>query len=242
MLGGMTVERHLDWDSCYNARDLGGLPRRTGGQTRWGAVVRSDNPDRFSEQTWAKVHDYGIRTRIDLRGDHEMLDGVEPAGITELTIALDDLSDEEFWNKHGETGDYTSCTPLYYTPFLDRFPHRIAEVCTAIAHAEPGGVLLHCAAGRDRTGLVSLVLLALADVEPEAIAADHALSTDRLRPAWVDLNLADQTAVIEKLIARSGTTARDSLLATLERLNAREYLTKAGMSSEDIELLKDRLV
>ncbi|MEV4316644.1 tyrosine-protein phosphatase [Actinocrispum sp. NPDC049592] len=238
----MTVERHLDWDSCYNARDLGGLPRRNGGQTRWGAVVRSDNPDRFSEETWAKVHDYGIRTRIDLRGEHEMLDGVEPKGITRLTIPLDDRSDEEFWNKYGENGDFTSCTPLYYTPFLDRFPHQIAKVCTAIAHAEPGGVLLHCAAGRDRTGLISLVLLALADVEPEAIVADHALSTERLKPAWAELNLDDQTAAIEKVIARSGTTARDSLLATLERLNARDYLTKAGMSSADVELLEDRLV
>jgi protein tyrosine/serine phosphatase len=235
----MTAERHLAWEGCYNARDLGGLKLRDGGETRWGTTVRSDNPARLSEQTWAAVHEYGIRTLIDLRNPDEIAGEVRPAGITTIAIALDGVEDKEFWDHYG--GARLNGTPLYYTPFLERFPARIAEVCTAIAQAEPGGVMFHCAAGRDRTGLVSLILLGLAGVEPDEIAADHALSTDRLKPAWADLNLGDQTAAIERLLAKHNTTGRESLLATIAAVDPAEYLSNAGMTSADIDALRARL-
>jgi protein tyrosine/serine phosphatase len=237
----MTAERHLAWEGCYNARDLGGLKLRDGGETRWGSMVRSDNPARMTEAGWAAAREYGIRTRIDLRNPDEIAADACRSGITTVTIALDDPMDEEWWSQYGHRGSHIYGTPLYYTPFLDRFPHQVAKVCTAIAQAEPGGVLFHCAAGRDRTGLISLILLSLADAEPEEIAADHALSTDRLRPAWVELNLTDQTPAIEQVLARNNTTAREALLATIAAFDAAEYLAKAGLTSDDIAALRDRL-
>jgi hypothetical protein len=87
-----------------------------------------------------------------------------------------------------------------------------------------------------------VVLLSLADVEPEEIAADHILSTSRLKPAWAELNLTDQTDAIEKVLTRHGTTARESLLATISAFDAAKYLASAGMTSTDIAALRDRLV
>ena len=51
-------------------------------------------------------------------------------------------------------------TPLYYGPFVERFPARIEQVLDAIEQARPGGVLFHCVGGRDRTGLVAIAALA----------------------------------------------------------------------------------
>ncbi|WP_165961008.1 tyrosine-protein phosphatase [Actinocrispum wychmicini] len=236
----MTAERHQDWEGCYNARDLGGLKRRGGGETRWGTTFRSDNPERLTEAAWARVHGLGIRTVIDLRGAYEVKPDGRAEDITSLNIVMDDETDREFWDHWN--GTMLSGTPLYYQAFLDRFPERIGEICTAVARAEPGGVLFHCAAGRDRTGLIALILLALVDVEPEEIAADHGLSADRLRPAWAELNLDDQTATIERLIAAENTTARESILSAVAGLDPVKYLRNAGLTSEDIDSLRARLI
>lgn len=236
----MTVERHQEWEGCYNARDLGGLKRRDGSETRWGTTFRSDNPERLTEAAWAAVHKLGIRTIIDLRGSYEVKPDGRPKDITSLNIVMDDETDHEFWEPLNST--LLSATPLYYPAYLERYPHKIAEILTAIARAKPGGVLYHCAAGRDRTGLITLILLALADVEPEEIAADHELSTDRLRPAWTALGMSDHTETLAKVIADRNTTARDSILSTLVGLDPEKYLRDAGVTSEDIHSLRARLI
>src|SRR5690242_17567932 len=106
----MTVERHQAWDGCYNARDLGGLKRRDGSETRWGTTFRSDNPERLTEAAWAEVHERGIRTIIDLRGSYEVKPDRRPADITSLNIVMDDESDQEFWEHLNST--WLSSTPL----------------------------------------------------------------------------------------------------------------------------------
>ena len=78
---------------------------------------------------------------------------------------------------------------------------------TAIAYARPGGVLFHCMGGRDRTGMITMLVLGLVGVAPEDIAADYELSAGLC---------ADADAVTEGL-TRAGTTARAELLRTLER-------------------------
>src|SRR5918994_2351320 len=79
-------------------------------------------------------------------------------------------------------------TPLYNGPFVQRFPDRIERVLDAVEQARPGGVLFHCVGGRDRTGLVAIILLAVAGVAPEAAgptcpACCLASSRGRGRPA-----------------------------------------------------------
>jgi protein-tyrosine phosphatase len=238
----MGADRHLDWDGLLNARDLGGLPTATG-ETRWGAVVRSENPERLTAAGWAALRAYGIRTIVDLRNENER--GADtaprPPDLVTVQVPLEDYDGEpEFWQEWRDTGLWA--TPLYYQVFLDRFPRPVAAAVTAIATAGPGGVLVHCAAGKDRTGLVSLMLLALAGVAAEHIVADHTVSYERLRPLWVRLGVVEQSTAIAKLVADRGTTLEESLRATLAALDIEAYLLASGVSADDLAAVRTRLL
>jgi protein-tyrosine phosphatase len=227
--------RHLDWDGARNVRDLGGLPVAGGALTRWGAIVRADALDHLTAAGWSALHAHGVRTVIDLRNDGAGApdSARRPAGLTSLQLPLDGVEDTEFWERWG-TGPQFG-TPLYYGPFLERFPQRVAGVLAAIAGAAPGGVAVHCGIGRDRTGLIAALLLALAGVAPDAIAADYALSTERL-------GRDEQAMRIEAFLARESTTAGEVLIATLATLDVTAYLRAAGLGDDVLSALRSRLV
>ena len=168
--------RHLAWEGCFNVRDLGGLRTTDGSRTRWGRVVRADSLETLTASGWAALSAHGVRTVIDLRNDDEI--GVDvaprPAAVTTVHLPLDGSDDREFWDTWDSGPQFA--TPLYYGPHLQRFPERSAAVLSAIARAAPGGVVFHCASGRDRAGQVSMLLLALVGVAVEEIAADYAMS------------------------------------------------------------------
>jgi protein-tyrosine phosphatase len=233
----MTKDRHLAWEGCWNARDLGGLRLREGGETRWGTTVRMDSPYRLTEQSWQQLWDYGIRTVIDLRNTAEIKADRRPATITTVHVPLDSDKDPDFVPDRG-----LECTPLYYRAFLDSCPSRVANVFRAIAAAQPGGLVYHCAAGRDRTGIVTMVLLTLAGVEPDEIAADNVLSGPRLKPAWAALRMHDQSGAIDELLAQRGTTVHEAALTAVKDFDAAEYLRKAGLSATEIAVIRNRLV
>ena len=236
----MAVGRHLDWDGCYNVRDLGGLRAAGGRPIRRGAVVRSDAVSRLTAAGWSALHAHGVRTIVNLRDPTEYEPDVapRPAGLTTLTLPLEDRSDAEFWRQWRDL----SSTPLYYRPFLHHRPERVAAVFAAIAEASPGGVLLHCAAGRDRTGLIALVLLTLVGVSPEEIAADHALSAERLRLRSVHLGRVDEDIRAQELLRAANTSARAEILATLASFDPADYLRAAGLGDDRLAAVRTRLL
>ncbi|HET6500925.1 MAG TPA: tyrosine-protein phosphatase [Amycolatopsis sp.] len=167
----MQQNREVGWEGFFNARDLGGLPTLDGEVTRFGAFLRSADLRFVTPAGWREAHAAGVRTIADLRNDDEVLpadrtDASEvSAEIERVRIPLDDSADTEFWaHVHRE---HLDGNPLYYRPFLDRKGTRCAAAITAFAAAGPGGILFHCGVGRDRTGLVALLLLSLARVDPE---------------------------------------------------------------------------
>ena len=210
----MSSRRSLNWAGCYNARDLGGLPLIGGGETRFGQLIRSGAGD------FAEADAYGVRTVIDLRNDDE-----RPAGLDALHIPLDAKEDHEFWDVWG-TGPQFG-TPLYYAPHLERHPERSAAVIKAIAQAPAGGVLFHCGGGRDRAGQIAVLVLAIAGVEPESIAADYALS-----PA------DDQT---DAFLAERGTTGEQVILDTLASVDVEAILRRGGATEADFDAVRERL-
>src|ERR1700759_4503889 len=208
-------DRHLSWRGTYNSRDLGGLPLVGGGVTRRGAIVRSDALTRLEAQGGEEVEALGIRTVIDLRNEREIGPDVapRPASIETVNIPLDVTEDREFWDVW-ENGPQFA-TPLYYRPHLERFPERSAAVLRAIAAAPPGGVAFHCQGGRDRAGQISILVLALAGVDPEAIAADYALSDERLRPLYLSRGQSDEAPGIAAYLRDQGTTASELIVGLL---------------------------
>jgi len=156
-------ERVLVWDGCTNVRDLGGLRTCDGHMTRWGAVIRSDNPAKLTAAGWSALYAYGIRTIISLRtygmAEGELNITLRHPDLVTVQVAIEDITDMEFVQQWVATDLWS--TPLYYEDALRRWPERHAAAISAIARARPGGVLIHCGRGNDRTGIIALLLLAL---------------------------------------------------------------------------------
>ncbi len=225
----MAKDRRLTWEGCTNVRDLGGLSTVDGCVTRWGAVVRSDHPAKLTEAGWSALYAHGIRTIITLTSEGYQEDQPDtaprPADLVILPCAIEDFTDEEFVERWVLTE--LCCTPLYYADALQRWPERHVAVVQAVANARPGGVLIHCRRGNDRTGIVSLLLLALAGVTSEEILADYELSPD-----------ADR----EMLLTREHTTTRETILGTLTQFDAEQYLRAGGLSQADLTAVRARLI
>lgn len=238
----MQVQRHLDWEGCFNVRDLGGIPASGGGAIRTGSLIRSDNPERLTAVGWAELAGHGVRTIVDLRNDKERRDDQwdRPAGLTTVHVPLDDSADTAFWTHLRE--NELDGSPLYYRVFIERKARFCAAAVAAVARAQPGGVLVHCGLGRDRTGLIVMLLLALAGVRPEDIASDYELSTDRLPPLFEALGVDDQTDEIRGILDKKNTTARAALFGALEGLDVEAHLRAAGLGDGDLVALRGRLV
>ena len=234
--------RHLDWDGCFNVRDLGGMRTAGGRETRRGSIVRGDAPDRLTARGWAALESHGVRTIIDLRNDDERAPDLapRPPGLTTLHLPLDGVEHSEFWDLW--TGGPQFATPLYYGPHIERFPERSARVIAAITHAEPGGVLFHCVGGRDRTGQIAMLMLALLGVAPEDIAADYVLSAERLPARYAHLGGADQGAEIEAFLAGEGTTAAEVVAETARSLDLDAFREAGGLTDGDLAALRARVL
>ena len=234
--------RDLFWSGGYNVRDLGGLPTTDGGQTVPGRVVRSATLDRLTESGWAALLAHGVRTVIDLRseGESEPLLATRPDTVTVVAVPIDDLAGQDWY----QSVRMLDGTPRIFERYLSDRPAAVAAVIKAIAAAESGGVVVHCAGGRDRTGLASLVLLALAGAEPAAIAGDYVLSYDRQRAAWAALGKSerlDSLDYIDQVLAEAGITAHDAALAVLAGCDIRRALAQADVTTAEFDAVRARL-
>jgi protein-tyrosine phosphatase len=207
--------RYLRWNACYNVRDLGGLATADGTRTRRGALVRADSVGRLTEQGRAALEEYGIRTIIDLRFGVEMRD--DPSPFTDhATIISHNLSlnPNDVSVTRSLAVQRASALPYPATvnvAYLATHQSQIAAVMRAIADAPEGGVLFHCHAGRDRTGLIAALLLALAGVPAPAITADYALSFSAVAET-MDATLAhleSDYGGVESYLRAAGVTAGD---------------------------------
>jgi protein tyrosine/serine phosphatase len=189
---------------------------------------------------WSALVAHGVRTVIDLRDPTECQPDAapRPADLTTLSLPLEDQTDVAFWERWRPV----SGTPLYYRAFLEHAQRRIAAVLAAIAEAEPGGVVVHCAAGRDRTGLVMLVLLAALSVPPDAIIADYALSAERLRRRSEHQGRADEDMAAQAHLRRANTTAVAELTSVLASLDVEAYLRAGGFTDAQLAALRARLL
>ncbi|MEV6971928.1 tyrosine-protein phosphatase [Kitasatospora sp. NPDC093806] len=234
-----TEDRTLVWDGCLNVRDLGGLRTTTGARTAHRAVVRADNLDRLTAEGWDALLDHGIRTIVDLRNIEEYKPLLPlPDGVDLIRVPLDELAGPAWWETYG----HLDGTPLALRPYLDHCPHAAARLITTIAEARPGGLVVHCGAGRDRTGLAALLLLALADVEPAEIVADYLQSAPNVRPLYGMLGLPDQYRRIDAVLAEAGTTAEAAVTTTLTDFSPTPYLLTAGVTTTAIAAVRSRLL
>jgi hypothetical protein len=232
-------DRTLRAEGLFNGRDLGGLPLRGGGTTPTGRVFRSESVDRLTPAGWQALHDAGIRTVVDLRAPSETAKdtGVRPDWLTTVVVDHDGLDDEpDFWSAYWETG--LVGTPLYYGPHLDELPERTGAALGEVARAGAGGVLFHCAGGRDRTGIVALALLTIVGVEPEAIVEDHLVTVENAPALLASIGVPSNEGKIEALCAEHGTTVEGAFRSALDGFDLGRFVERSGLHDDDLEALR----
>ncbi|MGV8880548.1 MAG: tyrosine-protein phosphatase [Rhodoglobus sp.] len=173
--------RNLVWDGYQNARDLGGLPTSLSatGATIFGRVARGPRRELLPEKGWQDAHRWGLSTVVDLRCTHEI--GARERDPDVSTEVIATLSVVNAPTEDQDNPEFREvCFPILDSPEYWRhnwriLPELVLGSLTAIANAS-AGVLVHCSAGRDRTGMISALLLSNAGVAPKDVAADYAES------------------------------------------------------------------
>jgi protein-tyrosine phosphatase len=231
----------LHFPDLLNARDLGGYPTTDGAHTRWRSLLRADDLSQLSELGLQALSDYGVRTILDLRWPEEAArhPSPVPARLPRLRytrISLLTHAEDEWRLRLGE-----AAKELWKCEVLEHARAELRHVLSFIAAAPPEPLLFHCVAGKDRTGLIAALLLALADATPEAIARDYSVSGDNLQEAYLR-RYADsgRDRVLEAV--RCPEEGAYNMLAFLERAGGvRGYLAQIGLSSQEIAQLRARL-
>jgi protein-tyrosine phosphatase len=237
-------ERNLVWDGCVNVRDLGGLPTEDGRTTRFGTVVRADSIRRLTDAGWDALRSYGVERIVDLRWHDELaLDPPGDPGVEVLHVPVfPDLGDPA-WRAAEAEGD----RGREYAWLLEHGADRFARAVTAIARADGGAVVVHCAAGKDRTGLVAALMLRLVGVPHDAIVEDYVTSGRNLGPLidpWIEEAVDDEQRAHRIYVSKTPPEAIDHAVREVERLHgtAETYLRSGGASGETLEAIRRRLL
>jgi protein-tyrosine phosphatase len=173
--------RTLTFEGCFNFRDLGGYPTADGRRTRWRRLFRADGLSRLTENDMAAFASLGVVTVIDLRTDLEATtQGRFPGDVDGVSYhhlpLTDTLPGEE------ETPDWDSAA-FVSDRYLAMLSEGTATVSTALRLlADPGNqpAVFHCSVGKDRTGVLSALVLGLLGVPDEIVVEDYALSYDAM--------------------------------------------------------------
>ena len=243
-IAGLTLAygRRIELAGVLNLRDLGGYPASGGGFVRGRTLLRSDALHKLDAGGRAVLSELGLRTVVDLRTDFEaetapsQLDGM-PVRLAHISILSGDLQS----------------LPLeleaIYRYMIDECGDAIAAAIRVLCAVDALPALVHCSAGKDRTGIVIALLLAVLGVPDEVLAADYALSATYLDP--------DTTPAIGQLQASTGlsddltrtllTSPPALILDTLAWVREASgsvdgYLVEHGLSPEELTQLRSALI
>ena len=233
--------RALEFPNLLNARDLGGYATTDGAQTRWRSLLRADDLSQLTEPGLQALADYGVRTILDLRWpqEAERHPSPVPARLPQLRYARISLltRTEDEWRLRSRD----AAKELWKCEVLDQVRAELRHVLGFIAAAPPEPLLFHCVAGKDRTGLIAALLLALADASPAAIARDYSVSAENLREGYLQRYAdTERGRILEAL--RCPEEGAYNMLAFLKSAGGvRRYLAQIGLSSQEIAQLRARL-
>jgi protein-tyrosine phosphatase len=241
---------HLTVSGTWNVRDPGGFKTRTGKIVKAGVILRSGNLDKLPDTSQQQLIDYGVQTIIDIRDEWEA-ENYPNVFINSPTVTYrnvpflgDALSGDQTWQT--ETSDFTHLHELYIK-YVQRCQPQIANIMTAIAESD-SVVMVHCHAGKDRTGIIAALLLSLVDVPDDVIAEDYSLSSaqiSHLIKEWRAYNLEKGRDMrkFERKVASEPETILRTLQFVRDTFDSTEaYLSHCGVSDATLTELKQQLL
>lgn len=233
-------ERLLKINSVKNIRDLGGYETQEGYYTKAHKYIRSSAPVNLTKEDLEYLKDYGVSVVIDLRSEFEMsmansklkdVDGIEYYHIDLFNDPKAQLISKEQTN-FKDMGDL-------YIIMLDHLQFQIYNVFKIFLNHPYDGILFNCSAGKDRTGVISALLLDLAGCHEYDIVKDYAESFENNKEIYEELLKLSPTGNEEHLLSQP--------LYMMKMLNhlrekygsARNYLINIGFSEDEVEDLKN---
>lgn len=230
---------HLEGPS--NLRELGGYPARDGKYTKTHVFLRSDALNTLTNEGGQYLYDYGLRLIVDLRGELVRLTQPDrvPSAIEDVHVPLYDHLHAALLRAdlHLKDGHTELSMPEIYNMIVDGDPEEVAKAVRDLIAAQDCA-LFHCTAGKDRTGIIAMLLLELAGVPREIIIADYAQSgqnvsaelrreeelEDKLAGAFVPIGAFEsKPAFMEELLHHLDTKYG----------SPEAYLTKIGITDDE---------
>lgn len=239
-----TPPQRIPVPGTYNFRDVGGYPV-DGGSVRSGKLFRADALGRIGEAGKQALRELGVRIVIDLRDDFEV--NVLPDDLAGLDVTV--LRLPVFEGSGASQATIGATLVDLYEKILLQHRDVVVRALREIADTGDEPVVVHCTAGKDRTGIVVALALLAVGVDRETVLDDYAATQENLAGEWLEGMLAlvrsHGVEVTPDLRVIMGGSPREALEAVLDLLDrdfggARGYLLDAGL--DEVELAKLRSV
>ncbi|MDW7657998.1 MAG: tyrosine-protein phosphatase [Bacillota bacterium] len=237
----------LKLQTLYNIRDLGGHPTADGRETQCGRFIRSDAPVRLSQSDLDVLLSYPVRHVIDLRSQSEIRqqphDLRDQPGISYHNIPLLGVSlERDMMRLQRNNGHKKISLVDLYRHILDQSQTAIRSVMLTLAAADSDARLFNCSHGKDRTGLITALLLALAGVGHDHIVDDYQVSESLLKP-WFDTFIHMVPETDRRFFMTPPHYMRETLAYIEEKYHgATSYLLACGVDISVQERLRQLLL
>ena len=243
-------DRHYPFEGCFNFRDIGGYLNQDGMRVKKGLYFRTGRQDRMTQKDLAQLSDLKISTQIDLRKPDEVLDQgkgpLEAMGANYINIAvIPEGGSDQLSKLVGDTG----ISGKRYLGYLGFGPTSWLRLFGILSNLENLPVVLHCTAGKDRTGVSTAFLLSVLGVNRDLIEADYLLTNlDTERQAdFIESTVGYPDGYDRESMITAAGVPKDAMKDFLDGVESKwgsavEYLKNIGVTEEQMEMVRNNFL
>ena len=245
-------QRHIALEGAYNVRDLGGYPTSHGRTVKWGRLFRGDGLHRLTEADQRTLVGHNIHTVIDLRFVNEATAAPSKmaniAGVDYRHVPLHDDQVAPAFSSDIKPSQLPQTLDEYYCMVLDRCQNRIQLLFTMLCESATLPCLYHCTAGKDRTGMLTMLVLSALDVPREIIVEDYTMTAEFAAPLLSKLSRQMQKDGVDVEWHRRMLDCSPRIMnRTIDYLNQRyggaeNYLYKIGVTAIQLNALRADMI
>lgn len=240
-------DRHHPFEGCFNFRDIGGYPTADGRRVVWGRYFRTGRQDRMTTSDLEKIRSMGIATQIDLRRPDEAREQgrgpLETMGATYHNIpVIPEGGTDQLSRLVGDTG----ISGKRYLGYLEFGPDAWMQMFEIFANADQHPIVLHCTAGKDRTGVSTAFLLSVLGVDRALIDADYLLTNlDVPRQLdFIENEIGFPEGMDRETMMRVAGVPESAMSDFLDGLEARwggplQYLRSIGITDDTMDAVRE---